>query len=85
MRIWPEQSRLSLNMRKNWKSTRPIIPYGEAQQEQEWQHGFGLGTGTAAEGWIDRAVKFWECNMKTTKKEFTGYEETDSWQTSCRR
>lgn len=23
-------------------------------------HGFGLGTGTAAEGWIDSAVKFWE-------------------------
>ena len=22
-------------------------------------HGFGLGTGTAAEGWIDRAVRFW--------------------------
>jgi acetyl esterase/lipase len=26
-------------------------------------HGFGLGTGTAAEGWIDRAVEFWERNM----------------------
>jgi acetyl esterase/lipase len=23
-------------------------------------HGFGLGTGTAAEGWIDAAVRFWE-------------------------
>ena len=23
-------------------------------------HGFGLGTGTAAEGWLDRAVAFWE-------------------------
>ena len=23
-------------------------------------HGFGLGEGTAAEGWIDRAVNFWE-------------------------
>lgn len=23
-------------------------------------HGFGLGTGTAAEGWIDDAVTFWE-------------------------
>ena len=134
-------------MRKNWKSTRPIIPFGEARQEQEWQHGlavtaqssygtesfgedayprpaavfvnytglsevygnepptysavgtndgiasyrtierrinaiqangtdaeievfhglshgFGLGTGTVAEGWIDRAVAFWERNMK---------------------
>ena len=23
-------------------------------------HGFGLGTGTAAQGWIDDAVRFWE-------------------------
>lgn len=23
-------------------------------------HGFGLGTGTVAEGWLDRAVQFWE-------------------------
>ena len=27
-------------------------------------HGFGLGTGTVAEGWIDRAVEFWERNME---------------------
>lgn len=26
-------------------------------------HGFGLGEGTAAEGWIDRAAAFWEENM----------------------
>lgn len=26
-------------------------------------HGFGLGEGTVAEGWIDRAVSFWERNM----------------------
>ena len=23
-------------------------------------HGFGLGTGTVAEGWIDEAIAFWE-------------------------
>lgn len=23
-------------------------------------HGFGLGTGTVAEGWIDDALNFWE-------------------------
>ena len=28
-------------------------------------HGFGLGTGTLAEGWIDHAAAFWERNMKT--------------------
>lgn len=27
-------------------------------------HGFGLGEGTAAEGWLDEAVSFWEENMK---------------------
>ena len=27
-------------------------------------HGFGLGTGTLAEGWIDDAVAFWEKNIK---------------------
>lgn len=26
-------------------------------------HGFGLGTGTKAEGWIDDAVRFWEKQM----------------------
>jgi acetyl esterase/lipase len=26
-------------------------------------HGFGLGEGTVAEGWIDRAVAFWERGM----------------------
>lgn len=26
-------------------------------------HGFGLGTGTVAEGWIDHAVSFWERHM----------------------
>lgn len=28
------------------------------------RHGFGLGEGTVAEGWIDRAVSFWERNME---------------------
>ncbi len=27
------------------------------------RHGFGLGTGTSAEGWMDGAVKFWEKHM----------------------
>lgn len=26
-------------------------------------YGYGLGTGTAAEGWISRAVSFWERQM----------------------
>lgn len=27
------------------------------------QHGFGLGTGTVAEGWLDQAVDFWQAQM----------------------
>ncbi len=27
-------------------------------------HGFGLGTGTKAEGWIDEAVGFWERQLE---------------------
>ena len=26
-------------------------------------HGFGLGTGTVAEGWLDDAVRFWESQI----------------------
>lgn len=26
-------------------------------------HGFGLGIGTTAEGWLDDAVRFWESHM----------------------
>lgn len=31
-------------------------------------HGFGLGEGTVAEGWIDNAVSFWEDNMNAGRK-----------------
>jgi hypothetical protein len=28
-------------------------------------HGFGLGIGTTAEGWINNALKFWEKHILT--------------------
>jgi|GEM_PF-3321972 hypothetical protein len=31
------------------------------------RHGFGLGVGTSAEGWIDGAVEFWEKHMLPAK------------------
>lgn len=37
------------------------------------QHGFGIGTGTVAEGWIKDAIKFWEANMKN--EDSSGIEE----------
>ncbi|MFR2233885.1 MAG: alpha/beta hydrolase [Lachnospiraceae bacterium] len=30
-------------------------------------HGFGLGEGTVAEGWLDNAAEFWEENMEQNK------------------
>lgn len=32
-------------------------------------HGFELGQGTVAEGWIDNAIKFWEKQIKYTSNE----------------
>lgn len=29
-------------------------------------HGFGIGTGTVAEGWVNDAINFWKSNMKAT-------------------
>lgn len=26
-------------------------------------HGFGIGTGTVAEGWVSDAIRFWKANM----------------------
>lgn len=37
------------------------------------EHGFGIGTGTVAEGWIKDAIKFWEANMKN--EDSSGIEE----------
>lgn len=36
----------------------------EFHSYQGLPHGFGLGQGTVAEGWIDDAVRFWEANTK---------------------
>lgn len=35
----------------------------EIEVFQGLSHGFGLGEGTVAEGWIDNAIKFWEKHM----------------------
>lgn len=36
----------------------------EIQVFEGLPHGFGLGEGTAAEGWIDQAIVFWERQMQ---------------------
>jgi hypothetical protein len=32
-------------------------------------HGFGLGTGTDAEGWVDLAVQFWQRQIAGTSQD----------------
>lgn len=39
----------------------------EIEVFQGLSHGFGLGIGTVAEGWLDRAVSFWERSLKNEK------------------
>ena len=43
-------------------------------------HGFGLGTGTRAEGWIDRAIRFWERAIKGRQRSSSGSPAT--WATA---
>ena len=37
-------------------------------------HGFGLGTGTSAEGWVDEAVRFWERAGRAESQRAMGLE-----------
>ncbi len=55
----------------NWQTMRrrldALSQMGIPTEFHEYQglsHGFGLGTGTVAEGWIDDAVRFWDANRK---------------------
>ena len=32
----------------------------EYRKYKDLGHGFGLGTGTSAEGWVAEAIRFWE-------------------------
>jgi acetyl esterase/lipase len=35
-------------------------------------HGFGPGTGTSAQGWLDRAIRFWERSIPARARRSTG-------------
>ena len=52
--------------RTMWSKLETLISYGIPTEFHacEWlSHGFGLGTMTAADGWINDAVAFWEHQM----------------------
>lgn len=54
---------LSRTMRERTDTLRANGTDAEFEMFDGLSHGFGLGTGTAAEGWIDRATAFWERQM----------------------
>ena len=59
---------LRRTMRQRTESIRGNGTDAEFEVFEGLSHGFGLGTGTAAEGWIDRAVQFWERQTDTIAK-----------------
>lgn len=55
----------------NWRTMKQRLFYlGQLGIPTEFHvysglsHGFGLGEGTVAEGWINDAIRFWQANMK---------------------
>jgi acetyl esterase/lipase len=47
-------------MEKRVAALRSVGAEVEFHRYSDLGHGFGAGTGTSAEGWLDRAVRFWE-------------------------
>ena len=47
-------------MRRRIEAIRKGGTDAEIEVFKGMPHGFGLGTGTVAEGWLDRAIAFWE-------------------------
>lgn len=54
----------SQTMQKRMEQIRAQGTDAEIEVFNGLPHGYGLGTGTAAEGWIDRAVDFWKRHME---------------------
>lgn len=55
-------------MRRRVEALKAIGIDSEFHLFPNLRHGFGLGTGTSADRWIDGAVRFWEKHMNTSDK-----------------
>ena len=51
-------------MEKRISALRSVGTPVEFHKFKALAHGFGLGTGTSAEGWIESAIHFWERFIK---------------------
>ena len=67
--IEPKIKKLTADILKDYGQGRTIDKMNALGIHTEFHvypglpHGFGLGIGTVAEGWIDDAVSFWEKQM----------------------
>ncbi len=48
------------SMERRVEALRKLGTTVEYHEYKDLGHGFGLGTGTSAEGWVFEAVRFWE-------------------------
>ena len=53
----------SVERRALWKIFQTLGIDAEFHLFPNLRHGFGLGVGTSAQGWMDGAVAFWEKHM----------------------
>jgi acetyl esterase/lipase len=51
-------------MKKRVEALRKAGTEVEFREYEGLGHGFGLGTGTSAEGWVFDAIRFWEASLR---------------------
>jgi acetyl esterase/lipase len=56
-----------VTMERRVAALRQVGVEVEYRKYRNLGHGFGLGTGTSAEGWIVDATRFWEKFMRTKR------------------
>lgn len=60
----PDKRDTGLFFFRGQEGAKTAITNAEIEVFRGLSHGFGLGEGTVAEGWIDHAVAFWKENMR---------------------
>lgn len=60
----PDKRDTGLFFFRGQEGAKTAITNAEIEVFRGLFHGFGLGEGTVAEGWIDHAVAFWKENMR---------------------
>jgi acetyl esterase/lipase len=59
-----EQDGIPAVMKRRVEALRRAGTQVEYRAYEGLGHGFGLGTGTSAEGWVFDAIRFWETSLR---------------------